>query len=137
MDAASRTGLLLLVFVSTLFLVGPGSAEQPQVPSPISATNPFHVFAQWVGQLMAKVTDNDAPCTGDAPGTDDPTTPAEEEPIIEAPAAPPLPPSYQFTQPSAVRRGNPHHVATMTRERLKEHFAFLEQHRELRDCSSG
>jgi len=120
MDAASRTGLLLLVFVSTLFLVGPGSAEQPQESSPISAPNLFHVFAKWVGQWMAKVTENDAPGTADAPGKDDPTRPAEEEPIIEAPVAPPLPPSYQFTQPSALRRGNPHRVAAMTREMLEE-----------------
>ncbi len=156
MDAASRTGLLLLVFLSTLFFGSPGRAHQPPEPSPIPAPNPLQIFAQWVGQWMAKpqtisvrfaiheVTKNDAaavapcghkmcaggkcyeveegviegtPCdaprTGDASTNDDSITPAEEEPIIEVPAAPPLPPRYQFTQRSPVGRENPHHTAAM------------------------
>ncbi len=156
MDAASRTGLLLLVFVGCLFFGGPGSGQQPPEPAPIPAPNPLQAFAQWVGKWMAKphsvsirfaiheVTHNDAsavapcghkmcaggkcyeveegviegtpcdaPLTGDAPPKPEAIKHAEEEPIIEVPAAPPLPPSYQFTRSSAGRSENPHHVAAM------------------------
>lgn len=51
------------------------------------------------------------PC--DAPRPKDTIPPAEDEPIIEAPVAPPLPTSYQFTQQTPRGSEHRHHQAIL------------------------
>lgn len=84
-------------------------------------TSSLHAFAQWVGQWMAtarsisvrmaipEMNSNSepqvvTPCT--TPRGRETIKPADEQPILEMPAAPPLPPSYQFTQHSP-EQGSP------------------------------